>query len=142
MTEVKFDHALIVGAGSGLSAALARRLAEEGYKLTLAARSTDDLAELAKETKARTFACDASRRGDVEKLFAALDASGVPDVVIYNASYRTRGPFVELDPVEVEKTLMVTAYAGFLVGQQAAKRMLQKGHGVIVFTGASASVKG
>ena len=142
MAEVKFDHALIVGAGSGLSAALARRLAEEGYKLTLAARSTDDLAELAKETKARTFACDASRRGDVEKLFAALDASGVPDVVIYNASYRTRGPFVELDPVEVEKTLMVTAYAGFLVGQQAAKRMLQKGHGVIVFTGASASVKG
>ena len=142
MAEAKFDNALIVGAGSGLSAALARALAHEGYKISLAARSTDDLAELAKETKARTMACDASRRGDVEQLFAALDASGAPDVVIYNASYRTRGPFVELDPGEVEKTLMVTAYAGFLVGQQAAKRMLQKGHGVIVFTGASASVKG
>jgi NAD(P)-dependent dehydrogenase (short-subunit alcohol dehydrogenase family) len=142
MTETKFDHALIVGAGSGLSAALARRLAEEGYKLTLAARSIEDLAALAKETKAQTFACDASRKADVDRLFAALDGSGAPDVVIYNASYRTRGPFVELDPVEVEKTLMVTAYAGFLVGQQAAKRMLPKGHGVIVFTGASASVKG
>ncbi len=142
MAEAKFDSALIVGAGSGLSAALARALAHEGTKVALAARSTDDLAELAKEIGARTFACDASRRADVEKLFAALDASGAPDVVIYNASYRTRGPVVDLDPVEVEKTLMVTAFAGFLVGQQAAKRMLQKGHGVIVFTGASASVKG
>ena len=142
MAEAKFDHALIVGAGSGLSAALARALAHQGYKITLAARSTDDLAELAKETGARTLACDASRRADVEKLFADLDAPGAPDIVIYNASYRTRGPFVDLDPVEVEKTLMVSAYAGFLVGQQAARRMLQKGHGVIVFTGASASVKG
>jgi len=142
MAEMKFDHALIVGAGSGLSAALARRLAEEGYKLTLAARSTEDLADLAKQTKAKTFACDASRRGDVETLFASLDATGAPDLVIYNPSYRTRGPVVDLDPAEVEKSLMVTAYGGFLVGQQAAKRMLPKNHGVIVFTGASASVKG
>jgi len=142
MTEVKFDSALIVGAGSGLSAALARRLAEEGYKLTLAARSTEDLADLAKDTNAKTVACDASRRGDVDALFAGLDATGAPDVVIYNPSYRTRGPFVEFDPAEVEKTLMVTAYGGFLVGQQAAKRMLKRGQGVIVFTGASASVKG
>ena len=142
MAETKFNHALIVGAGSGLSAALARALAGEGYQIALAARSTDDLAGLAKETKARTFACDASRRADVEKLFAELDASGAPDIVIYNASYRTRGPFVDLDPAEVEKTLMVSAYAGFLVGQQAARRMLKTGHGVIVFTGASASVKG
>ncbi len=142
MAEVKFDSALIVGAGSGLSAALARALAHEGYKVSLAARSTDDLADLAKETGARTFACDASRRGDVERLFADLDASGAPDVVIYNASYRTRGPFVELDPAEVEKTLTVSAFAGFMVGQQAARRMLKKGHGAIVFTGASASVKG
>jgi NAD(P)-dependent dehydrogenase (short-subunit alcohol dehydrogenase family) len=142
MAEMKFDSALIVGAGSGFSAALARALAHEGYKVALAARSTEDLAGLAQEVGARTFACDASRRGDVEALFGKLDAVSPPDIVIYNASYRTRGPFVELDPAEVEKTLMVSAFAGFLVGQQAAKRMLPKRHGVIVFTGASASVKG
>ena len=143
MPYVSFNTALIVGAGSGLSAALARVLAKEGIKVALAARSTDDLAALAAEVDAKTFACDASKRADVEKLFADLDAGfGAPEIVIYNPSYRARGPFVELDPAEVEKALAVTAFGGFLVGQQAAKRMLPKKHGTIVFTGASASVKG
>ena len=143
MTYTRFNTALIVGAGSGLSAALARVLAGEGIKVALAARSTDDLASLAKEIGAQALACDASKQADVEKLFNALDeGGGAPEIVIYNASYRTRGPFIELDPVEVEKALMVSAYAGFLVGQQAARRMLPKKHGVILFTGASASVKG
>ena len=143
MPEVKFNTALIVGAGSGLSAALARVLHAEGIKLALAARSTADLADLAKETGAATFTCDAGKRADVDKLFADLDGSfGAPEIVIYNPSYRTRGPIAELDPAEVEKTLMVTAFGGFLVGQQAVKRMLPKKHGCIVFTGASASVKG
>jgi NAD(P)-dependent dehydrogenase (short-subunit alcohol dehydrogenase family) len=118
-------------------------LAGEGIKVALAARSTDDLAPLAKETGAQLLACDASKRADVEKLFGTLDGTGAaPEIVIYNASYRTRGPLLELDPAEVEKALIVTAYAGFLVGQQAARRMLPKKHGVILFTGASASVKG
>jgi short-subunit dehydrogenase len=143
MTYTRFNTALIVGAGSGLSAALARVLAGEGIKVALAARSTDDLASLAKEIGAQALACDASKQADVEKLFNALDeGGGAPEIVIYNASYRTRGPFIELDPVEVEKALMVSAYAGFLVGQQAARRMLAKKHGAILFTGASASVKG
>jgi NAD(P)-dependent dehydrogenase (short-subunit alcohol dehydrogenase family) len=143
MPQVKFNTALIVGAGSGLSAALARVLHSEGIKLALAARSTADLADLAKETSAATFTCDAGKRADVEKLFADLDGSfGAPEIVIYNPSYRTRGPIAELDPAEVEKCLMVTAFGGFLVGQQAVKRMLPKKHGCIVFTGASASVKG
>jgi NAD(P)-dependent dehydrogenase (short-subunit alcohol dehydrogenase family) len=139
----RFNTALIVGAGSGLSAALARALAVEGIRIALAARSTADLAELADETGAKVFACDASRRTDVEKLFADLDAGfGAPEIVIYNPSYRVRGPFLDLDPAEVEKTLIVTAYGGFLVGQQAARRMLPKRRGAILFTGASASVKG
>lgn len=143
MTTERFNTALIVGAGSGLSAALARALATEGIKVALAARSTADLGDLAKEIGAQVFACDASRRGDVEKLFAELDTGfGAPEIVIYNPSYRVRGPFLELDPAEVEKTLMVSAFGGFLVGQQAARRMLPKRRGVIVFTGASASVKG
>ena len=143
MPAVKFNTALIVGAGSGLSAALARVLSKEGIKVALAARSTADLEGLARETKAPTFTCDASKRADVEKLFADLDGSfGAPEIVIYNPSYRTRGPIAELDPAEVEKALMISAFGGFLVGQQAVKRMLPKKHGCVVFTGASASVKG
>jgi NAD(P)-dependent dehydrogenase (short-subunit alcohol dehydrogenase family) len=143
MTDVKFESALIVGAGAGLSASLARALAKEGIKVALAARSTGDLETLAKETGARTFACDASRRAEVEKLFAELDASfGAPEIVVYNASFRTRGPLLELDPADVEKALLVSAYGGFLVAQQAARRMLPKARGAILFTGASASVKG
>ena len=101
------------------------------------------MADLAKETGAQLFTCDASKRGDVDKLFADLDAGfGAPEIVIYNPSYRTRGAFLELDPAEVEKALIVTAFGGFLVGQQAVRRMLPKRRGVILFTGASASVKG
>jgi NAD(P)-dependent dehydrogenase (short-subunit alcohol dehydrogenase family) len=143
MAYTKFNTALIVGAGSGLSASLARVLHGEGIKVALAARSTGDLADLAKEVGAPTFTCDASQRGDVDKLFADLDGSfGAPEIVIYNPSYRTRGPVAELDPAEVEKSLMVSAFGGFLVAQQAVKRMLPKKRGCIVFTGASASVKG
>ena len=143
MTDVKFTSALIVGAGSGLSASLARALARAGIKVALAARSTGDLDALVKETGARAFACDAAKRGEVEKLFTDVDASvGTPDIVIYNASFRTRGPFVELDPLDVEKSLAVTAYGAFLVAQQAARRMLPKKHGAILLTGASAGVKG
>jgi NAD(P)-dependent dehydrogenase (short-subunit alcohol dehydrogenase family) len=143
MADVGFNSALIVGAGSGLSASLARALTKEGIKVALAARSTGDLEALVKETGARAFACDASQRADVEKLFADLDAStGAPDIVIYNASFRTRGPFVDLDPADVEKALAITAFGAFLVAQQAARRMLPKQHGAILLTGASAGVKG
>jgi NAD(P)-dependent dehydrogenase (short-subunit alcohol dehydrogenase family) len=143
MTETAYKTALIVGVGSGLSAALARTFAKAGLKVVLAARRAANLAALAQETGAKVFACDATDRAEVTKLFSDVEASiGAPDVVVYNASYRTRGPFVELDPEEVKKSLMVTAYAGFLVAQEAAKRMLPKRHGAIFFTGASASVKG
>jgi len=143
MTDVKFNTALVVGAGAGLSASLARALANDGIKVALAARTTNDLDALVKDIGGRAFTCDASKRGEVEKLFADLDASlGAPEVVIYNASFRTRGPFVELDPLDVEKSLAVTAYGGFLVAQQAARCMLPKKHGAILLTGASAGVKG
>src|SRR6185312_2869202 len=111
--------------------------------VALAARKTDKLAPLCAETGARAYACDASKRKDVDSLFSTVARDlAAPDIVVYNASYRTRGPIVELDPAEVEKALMVTCFAGFLVGQAAAKAMLAQGHGSILFTGASASVKG
>jgi NAD(P)-dependent dehydrogenase (short-subunit alcohol dehydrogenase family) len=134
---------LIVGAGSGLSASLARLFGKNGMKVALAARSTEKLSSLAAETGAKVFACDATQRREVEKLFTDIDASlGAPDVVVYNASFRTRGPLTELDPAEVEKAIAVSAFGGFLVAQQAARRMLRQGSGAILFTGASASVKG
>ncbi len=141
MTE--YRTALIVGVGSGLSASLARVFAKAGIRVALAARGAGNLAALAKETGAQAFACDAANRREVVKLFGDVEqALGTPDVVVYNASYRTRGPFVELDPDEVAKSIAVSAYAGFLVAQEAVKRMLPHHHGAILFTGASASVKG
>ncbi len=138
-----YRTALIVGAGSGLSASLARLFSKNGMKVALAARSTEKLGALGAETGATTFTCDATKRADVEKLFADLEGKlGAPDVVVYNASFRTRGPFVDLDPADVEKAIAVSAFGGFLVAQHAARRMLPAGQGAILFTGASASVKG
>ena len=137
------ERALIVGAGAGLSAALARHCVRERMEVVLAARDTQKLEELARETGAARIACDASRAEEVEHLFAQLDAGGDRlDLVIYNASGRARGPIVELDPAAVERAIMVTAFGGFLVARAAAQRMLTQGHGTILFTGASASVKG
>jgi NAD(P)-dependent dehydrogenase (short-subunit alcohol dehydrogenase family) len=139
----KTERALIVGVGAGLSASLARRLRHDGAEVALASRNIDKLAGLVKESGARAYRCDARRREDVAALFKAVDQElGGLDLVIYNPSQRARGPFVDLDPAEVEQTLMVTAYGGFLVAQEAARRMLKQGHGSILFTGASASVKG
>ena len=139
----QYRSALIVGAGSGLSASLARAFGKAGMSVALAARSTAKLDEFVKATGAKAFNCDAAKRDEVEKLFADLDALKLtPDVVVYNASYRTRGPLIDLDPAEVEKSLRISAYAGFLVAQAAARRMMPRGRGAILFTGASASVKG
>ena len=143
MTETPYRTALIVGVGGGLSASVARSFAKAGMKIALAARRAADLAALAKEVGGEAFACDATKRGDVVRLFGEVErAYGAPDVVVYNASYRTRGAFIDLDPAEVEKTLAVSVFGGFLVAQEAAKRMLPHKHGAVLFTGASASVKG
>jgi short-subunit dehydrogenase len=140
---MNYKSALIVGAGSGLSASLAHSFAKAGMAVALAARSPQKLAEFATATGARTYNCDAAKRDEVEALFATLDSEGnAPDVVVYNPSYRVRGPLIELDPAEVEKTIAISAFGGFLVAQAAVKRMLPKNHGVLLFTGASASVKG
>jgi NAD(P)-dependent dehydrogenase (short-subunit alcohol dehydrogenase family) len=143
MPDTPYRTALIVGVGGGLSASVARTFAKAGMKIALAARRVADLATLAKEVGGEAFACDATKRGDVVRLFGEVErAFGAPDVVVYNASYRTRGPFIDLDPAEVEKSLAVSVFGGFLVAQEAAKRMLPHKHGAILFTGASASVKG
>jgi NAD(P)-dependent dehydrogenase (short-subunit alcohol dehydrogenase family) len=136
------DIAVIVGVGSGLSAALARACAKRDMNVVLAARNIDKLAALAAETDARLISCDAVDRRQVDALFRVAGEVGVPSLVVYNASARARGPLIELDPAEVERAVQVTALGGFHVAQAAARAMLPLGRGSIFFTGASASVKG
>jgi len=143
MELTRYKTALIVGAGGGLSASLARLLAREGIRVALAARQIEKLGALCSETGARAFACDATGAEDVERLFGLVAREiAVPDVVVYNASARARGAFVDLVPAEVAQAIAVSVFGGFLVAQQAVKRMLPNKHGAILFTGASASVKG
>jgi NAD(P)-dependent dehydrogenase (short-subunit alcohol dehydrogenase family) len=143
MTDLTYRTALIIGAGPGISASLARQLTKAGLEVALAARNVEKLAPLAAETGARALAVDAADPAAMAALFESVDtALGQPDVVIYNASARARGPLAELDPAAVRHGLEISAFGGFLAAQQAARRMVPKRHGAIFFTGASASVKG
>jgi len=143
MEKPKYSSALIVGAGPGLSASLARLFARNGLKVAVAARQTDKLAALAKETGAQVHTCNAADAADVAKLFDAVEAAGgAPDVVVYNASSRVRGSIVDLPPDDVKRAIEISAFGAFLVSQQAAKRMVPKRHGAILLSGATAGVKG
>ncbi|MEO7725863.1 MAG: SDR family NAD(P)-dependent oxidoreductase [Burkholderiales bacterium] len=140
-----YKTALIVGAGDGLSASIARTFAGAGgMRIALAARNTSKLTALAKELNAGALGCDAAVPAEVARMFAQADEyfGAAPDVVVYNPSFRVRGSIVDIDPEAVAKAIAITAYGGFLVAQQAAQRMVKRGSGAILFTGASASVKG
>jgi len=138
------EIALIVGVGSGLSASLARLFAREGMTVALAARNADKLASLCQELKAaRAYPCDASDADQVVRLFDGVARDvGDPNIVVFNAGMRGRGPIVDLDPEQVRRGWLSGCFGGFLVGQQAAKRMLARSSGTIIFTGATASAKG
>ena len=143
MTKPHYRTALIVGTGPGLSASLARLFARNGLAVAIAARQTDKLADLARETGAAVHKCNAADPKEVAAVFDALDAGGnTPDVVVYNASARVRGALVDLPPEDVRRAIEISAFGAFLVSQQAAKRMLPKGHGAILLSGATAGVKG
>jgi NAD(P)-dependent dehydrogenase (short-subunit alcohol dehydrogenase family) len=136
------EVAVIAGVGPGLGAALARVFSREGFKLVLAARNVSKLDGLAAETGAAVVATDVSDAASVENLFDVADGIGPLGLAIFNASGRVRGGIADLNPEDVKKTLLVGAYGGFLFGQQAARRLLERGSGSILFTGATASVKG
>src|SRR5580700_2759530 len=140
---MELKTALIVGVGPGLSASLARLFARHGLQVAMAARNPDKLQKLAEETAGATFACEATEPEEVAALFEVVIATqGVPDIVVYNASARARGPVTDLDPQGVARAIAVSAFGGFLVAQQAARLMAARGSGAILLTGASASVKG
>ena len=135
--------ALIVGAGSGNSAAFARALAADGYQVVLAARNTAKLEALCADIGARAIACDATSPDAVADLFDTMQREvGTADVVLYNASAYTAGSTTNLDPELVLDSLLQTAYGAFLVAQQAVIGMQRLGGGALFFTGATASVKG
>ena len=143
MTGIPYTTALIVGAGAGISASLARALAAAGVKVGLAARDVGKLKPLADEVGGETFAVDAADPAEVTRLFAEADQRlGEADVVVYNASARVRGALADLDPESVRRAIGVTAFGAFLVAQQAARRMVPRGHGAILLTGATAGIKG
>ena len=143
LPPLPYRTALIVGAGAGISASVARMLAAENIQVGLVARRSDKLAPLAEEIGGQTFAADVADIEQVRRLFEDVDARlGEPDIVIYNAAYRVAGPIAELDPEAVRQAIAISGFGGFLVVQQAVKRMLPKGCGAILLTGASASVKG
>ena len=134
---------LIVGAGSGLSASLARAFNSKGMKIVLAARNIDKLDSLKKEIDALVFKCDSNDNKSVQNLFLQTDSIiGTPEIVIYNPSLRIVKPFIEYDPDEMLQSIKVNSYGAFLVAHESVKRMLKIGKGNIFFTGSSASVKG
>jgi NAD(P)-dependent dehydrogenase (short-subunit alcohol dehydrogenase family) len=143
MPDFPYRTALIVGTGPGISASLARSLAGFGVKIALAARNVQKLDALVQETGAQAFAADASNPESVAELFdQVVERLGEPEIVVYNAGARAHGPLAELDPDAVQKAVAITAFGGFLVTQQAAKRMVPRGRGAILLTGATASIKG
>ena len=137
------ESVLIVGAGSGLSASLARLCNSNGMKVVLAARNIEKLDSLKEEINAETLSCDAGDIQSVYSLFELIDKSiGTPNLVIFNPSVRIKGSIIEIDAEETRSAINITCFGAFLVAQQAAKRMLSRGSGSIFFTGASAGVKG
>jgi NAD(P)-dependent dehydrogenase (short-subunit alcohol dehydrogenase family) len=143
MTTLLYKTALIVGTGPGISTSVARALAAAGLKVAIASRNPDRLTALATEIGGAAFAVDAADPASVASLFDAVDqALGVPEVVLFNASGRVRGPVTDLDPGLVRHAIEISAFGGFLVLQQAAKRQVALGRGAILLTGATASVKG
>ena len=121
------ETVLIVGSGFGLSASLARLFTKKGMKVVLVARNIEKLKNFAKNINAETIKCDASNITEVKKLFQSTDKLiGVPNLVIYNPSYRIKGSITELDPVEIQKAINITCFGAFLVAREAVKRMLTR----------------
>jgi NAD(P)-dependent dehydrogenase (short-subunit alcohol dehydrogenase family) len=140
---IPYRNALIIGTGPGISSSLARVLRSTGIPVVVAARNIDKLASLVAETGVFARPVDATKSDQVERLFGETDSLiGAPEIVVYNASGRVRGPLADLDPVAVEQAVAVSALGAFYTVRQAARRMIPVGKGAILLTGATAGVKG
>ncbi len=135
--------AVVVGVGPGLGSAVARRFAAAGMAVAVARRRPEELAGLAGEIGGRAYACDATQQDSVEAMFAAVDKElGGPQVVVYNAGAYKPGGILDIKAADFEHCWRIGCLGGFHVGQAAAKRMVEAGAGTIIFTGATASLRG
>ncbi len=135
--------ALVVGAGPGLGAALARRFAAGGYAVAVARRKAADLEDLAAEVGGKAYGCDAADAENVAALLERIGKDlGTPTLVAYNAGAYSPGSILEIAPAEFERCWRIGCLGGFNVGQQAARGMLKEGGGTILFTGATAALRG
>jgi NAD(P)-dependent dehydrogenase (short-subunit alcohol dehydrogenase family) len=136
------ETAVIVGVGPGLGSALANAFASEGYTVLAAARKATQLNELRSVAHAIPVDCDATQPAQVEALFERATGIGPLRVAIFNAGAYERGTVVDTDPAQFERCWRVGAFGGFLVGRAAARHMLPAEQGTILFTGATASLRG
>ena len=137
------EVAVVVGVGPGLGAALCRRFVKAGMLVAAAARDKERVGALAKEVGARGYACDSADESAVRDLFAAVRHDfGEPSIVVYNASAFVMKAVIDTDVADFERCWRVGCLGGFLVGREAARGMAPKGRGSILFTGATASLRG
>ena len=137
--------AVVVGVGPGLGSALVDAFVDEGYAVVAAARNATKLAGLETERgrgRVIPFDCDATEAEQVRALFRAVESHGPLRLAVFNAGAFARGDVVGTDPAEFERCWRVGCFAGFLVGQSAGRAMLKHGEGTIIFTGATASLRG
>ncbi|MFQ5993683.1 MAG: SDR family NAD(P)-dependent oxidoreductase [Acidiferrobacterales bacterium] len=142
------EVALVVGVGPGLGSALCRRFAEAGMKVAMSARREAPLQALADELGAageiaHPYESDATDESAVARLFDKVSADfGEPNVVVYNAGAFQRTSILEASAADFERCWRVGCFGGFLVGREAARVMTARGSGTILFTGATASLRG
>lgn len=137
--------AIVAGVGAGLGWAVVKRFAEAGMQVVAAARTPAKLEPLARDAgfDVRLEACDVTQESDVARLFTMLERElGVPDVAVFNAGAYERGAILDLTPESFERCWRIGCLGGFLVGQAAARLMVRAGSGTILFTGATASLRG
>ena len=135
--------AVVVGVGPGLGSAVARRFAAAGFAVAVARRRPEESADLAEEIGGRAYACDATEQDSVDAMFAAIDKElGSPRVVVYNAGAYKPGGILEIEAADFERCWRIGCLGGFHVGQAAARRMVAAGAGTIIFTGATAALRG
>jgi len=140
--------ALVIGAGDATGGAIARRFAREGYAACVVRRNADKLAPLvvrieAEGGVAHGWPCDARDEAAVVELFARVEREVAPiEVVVFNIGANVRSPIAEMTERVYRKVWEMAALAGFLSGREAARVMLRRGRGTILFTGATASLRG
>ena len=138
--------ALVVGAGPGLGWALIRRFLQAGMLVAASARNPEKLRKLpdwGNTAHPRLYAADAAEEADVRGLFESVEAElGCPSLVVFNAGAYEAGGILEIQPADFERCWRVGCLGGLLVGQAAVRRMAPKSGGTIIFTGATASIRG